>query len=83
MMLPGGAAITLLRRFIVKNGWGDGPKTGKETSDVKLGKAGHPYDDMAVIVQAIFYCFVSWMCLVCLRVFFFHYHRLIFVFFVN
>ncbi len=52
MMLPGGAAITLLWRFIEKNGWGGEPKGGKGTSDVKLGKEeGYPYDDVAIIVQ--------------------------------
>ncbi len=54
-MLPGGAAITLLWRFIAKNVWvGDEPKGGKEISDVKLGKGvgyQYPYDDVAIIVQ--------------------------------
>ncbi len=54
MMLPGGAAITLIRRFIAKNGWGYEPKAVAAT---ELENAGHPYDDVAIIVQAcLFYC---------------------------
>ncbi len=62
MMLPGGAAITLIRRFIAKNGWGYEPKAVKETCDVELEKAGHPYDDVAIIVQAISYCLLFLGC---------------------
>ncbi len=56
MMLPGGAAITLIRRLIAKNGWGYEPNVVKETSDVELEKPRNPYDDVAIIVQAISYC---------------------------